>query len=59
MTSKVDKIIDIMKQPLDIYTCELQAVGYLEDIPEEDFAEALKRVRCFERDLTKMLTEDD
>lgn len=58
MTKQVDKIIDILKQPLDIYTCELQAIGYLENIEESDFAEVLKRVRCFERDLTKMLTED-
>lgn len=59
MTSKVDKIIDIMKQPLDVYTCELQAVGYLEDIPEEDFTEVYKRVRAFERDLQKLLEEDN
>lgn len=59
MTSKVDKIIDIMKQPLDIYTCELQAVGYLEDISAEDFAEVYKRVCAFERDLHDLLKEDE
>lgn len=59
MTNKVDKIIDIMKQPLDIYTCELQAVGYLEDISAGDFSEVYKRVRAFERDLQKLLEEDN
>ena len=57
MTTKVDKLIDIMKQRLDIYTCELQAVGYLENIDEDDFMEVLSRVRRFERDLEKVLED--
>lgn len=54
----MEYLIDIMKYDLDTYKAEITACGYLNNLKETDFKQALRNAEQFVREMKEIMGEE-